>query len=382
MDSSIDRTISHAIMNRLSLRQQIAFKSWLKRYHSNDWMQDQDGWLQRAALIASCELAEDVFSARRILFCAKHGFFCGRMDCCVRCCLDKRIQPALDEFGDSFKLAPFWYPMVINTRILAGEAGLEFGDFKSRPYAGQPDGCPLLASPECEAYFERLCRVLFSLPALLKERGVIAGAFSHLEFHLSFWPGESNYDAWSEVGHTLQPHVNVLINSPVPITPQLGQTIYEAFSSLLIRHQARLAYPNLWIGPAIQSQESLNRWLAYILKPWPIDVWYRRARKRGCNPNHLNLLFDEIVFVNLIHFARRVVSPRKLGNMNCQSLRFGKPYIGNQPPKDLSMKQVTQWLKDPKFAARHPDWEDSVYQLIEKRRKRKGNRTPDANDTD
>jgi hypothetical protein len=84
---------------------------------------------------------------------------------------------------------------------------------------------------------------------------------------------------------------------------------------------------------------------------------------------NLNLLFDEIVFENLTHLANRVVSPRKLGNMNCLS---GKSYIGIKPPMKLSRREVSRWLKDPKFAADHQNWEDSVYQLIEKRLQRRG----------
>jgi len=247
MDTSLDRANPSAIMKLLLTRMQIALKSWLKRWHGNDWMQGQDGWRKKASLIASCELAQGIFNGRRILYCAKHGLFCALVDFCDRCCLDKRIQPALDEYGSSFKLARSWYPMVINTRIRADEAGLTFGTLKSRPYAGQPDGHPLCACPEQEPYFERLCRALFVFPALLRDHGVIAGAYSHMEFHLSFWSGRSNYDFWSDLAHGLQPHLNVLFNTSAPITPQIAQAIYEALTWLLMRHHARLGYPNLWI---------------------------------------------------------------------------------------------------------------------------------------
>jgi len=36
--------------------------------------------------------------------------------------------------------------------------------------------------------------------------------------------------------------------------------------------------------------------------------------------------------------------------------------------------RVTRWLKDPKFAALHQDWEESLYQLAETRRQRRGQR--------
>jgi hypothetical protein len=177
-----------------------------------------------------------------------------------------------------------------------------------------------LTGPEHEAYFERLCRALFALPALLKDHGVIAGAFSHMEFHISFWPGQSNYDLWSGMAHDVQPHLNILFNTAVPITPKIALAIYEALGWLLVRHHAQRGYPNLWIGPAMPSQRSMNRWLAYMLKPWPADLWYRRALKRGCNPDHLNLLWDEIVYVNLNHLVRRVVSPSRQHELPVASL--------------------------------------------------------------
>jgi hypothetical protein len=289
LDTSIDRTNTSAIMKRLPLERQIAFKSWLKRWHGNTWMQNQDGWRQRAGLIASSELASDIFNSRRVLYCGRHGLFCGSANHCVRCCLDDRIQPALDEYGLCFKSDRFWYPMVINTRVFADQAGVKFGDFKCYPYHGQPDGHPILTGPAFEPYFEQLCRAFFALPALLKDRGVITGAFSHLEFHLSIRPGHSNYDCWSDLTHELQPHLNVVFNAPAPITPEVAQALHKAFGWLLMQHQAQRGYPNLWIGRAIRDQQSLNRWLAYILKPWPTDLWYRRALKRGCNPNHLRV---------------------------------------------------------------------------------------------
>ncbi len=355
-------------MGRLPLARRIALKSFLKRYHGNDWMQAQFGWLEEAALIASCDLAEDIFDTSRVLYCARHGLRCEQANLCRRCCLDRRVQPALEEYSRCFDLARHWYAAVVGLEIHADKAGVHFGDVDHRPFAGRPDGHILNTSPEQEQLFERLCRALFTLPTLLKDHGVVSGAFSHLEFHVSFKPGQSNYDFWSGIQPSLKPHLHVLLNGPAPITPEMALAIHSAFGRLLMFHRAAMAYPSLWIKP-IPDQEELNGWLRYTLKPWPLEVWYRRALKRGCDPLHLNLLFDEVVFVNISHLSRRVVSPRKIGNLNCQS-REG--YIGIQPPMRLSRKLVVQWLKDPHFAAQHPDWEESIYQLEEKRRLRRG----------
>jgi hypothetical protein len=378
MDASIDRTHPALIMHCLPLDRQIALKSFLKRWHGNEWMQLQDDWMENASLMASCGLAQYIFNAKRILYCGKHGIFCEQTDFCRRCCLDDRVQPALDEYGQCFKSAPYWYAMVANTRIRANEAGLEFGKLTHSPYTGKVDGHILYACPEQEPVFERLCQALFALPTFLKKHGVITGAFCQLEFHLSFQTGDSLYDSWSSLQHAVQPHLNILVNTTVPITSEVALAMYTLLGRLLMSHDARLSYPNLWIQQ-IESQQALNGWLRYLLKPWPIAQWYRRARKRGCNPTSLNLLFDEIVFENLKHLAGRVVSPRKMGNLNCQC-RSGT-YIGTKRPMDLSGKEVSRWLKDSVFAALHPDWEDSVYQLIEKRRSRQGqgqNRTRES----
>ncbi len=358
-------------MGRLPLSRQIALKSFLKRYHGNGWMQVQDGWLENASLTASCELNEEILDVSRVLYCIRCGLRCEQPNLCRRCCLDRRVQPALDEYGRSFDHAPHWYAAVLGLEIHADRAGVHFGDLDHRPFTGRPDGHILWACPEQEQLFERLCRALFTLPTFLKDHGVISGAFSHLEFHLSIRPGQSSYDFWSGTQHALKPHLHILLNAPAPITSEMALAIHSAFGGILMFHRAAMAYPNLWFVP-VPNQKELNGWLRYTLKPWPLALWYRRALKRGCDPLHLNLLFDELVFVNLAHLARRVVSPRKIGNLNCQS-KDG--YIGIQPPMRLPWKLATRWLTDPNFAAQHPDWEESIYQMAEKRRQRRGRRS-------
>jgi hypothetical protein len=53
MDSAVDRSRPFMVMQRLPLARQIALKSFLKRWNHNGWMQLQDGWRQKASLIAS-----------------------------------------------------------------------------------------------------------------------------------------------------------------------------------------------------------------------------------------------------------------------------------------------------------------------------------------
>jgi len=98
-----DRTNPSLVMDLFSMPRQIALKSWLKRRHGNLSMQEQDGWMLATSLLASNRLMRDVLDASRILY-----IFCGSADFCRRCCLDKRIQPALDEYGMSFDRAPYW----------------------------------------------------------------------------------------------------------------------------------------------------------------------------------------------------------------------------------------------------------------------------------
>jgi hypothetical protein len=352
----------------------IALKSFLKRWHGNAWMQDQRDWLEDACLIASCESV--TFNAKRILYCAKHGLFCGHPNFCRRCNLDRRVQPALDEYGGCFPDARYWYVAVVGTKMRSDRAGLYFGELERLPYRDLADGFPLHACPLREGSFDRLCRALFELIKVLNKLGVIGGAFCHLEFHLAFSPDDirRRYDYWSGLDHSLQPHLNVLFNMRAPITEGVATGMYDLLERLLVHHRAQLGYPNLWLKQ-VDSQEKLNGWLRYGLKSWPLATWYRRALKRGCNA-HLNLLFDEIVFENLSHLARRFASPRKFGNMNC--LCRSVPYIGAKPPMKLSQKQVSLWLKSKVFAAQHPDWEDSVFAILEKRRRRRGQGRPES----
>ena len=287
MDAAVDRTHPCAVMGRLPLARRIALKSFLKRWHGNDWMKAQDGWLADACLIASCELNEDIFNAKRVLYCTRHGLFCEQSNVCRRCCLDRRVQPALEEYGRCFDLGPYWYSAVINTEVRADQAGLHYGILRHRPFTGKPDGHTLYACPEQELVFERLCQALFALPSFLKNHGIITGALGHVEFHLSFWPGHSDYDSWSGIPHAVKPHLNVLFDSPAPITSEVALAIYTALGRILTRHRATMGYPNLWLNP-ISDQKALDGWLRYALKTWPLELWYRRGRRRGCDPVHLN----------------------------------------------------------------------------------------------
>lgn len=355
------------MLARLPLERRIALKSWLKRWHHNDWMRDQDEWLEDACLMASCQSM--AFPVKRILYCAKHGLFCYHPFVCRRCNLDQRVEPVLDEYGDCFPNAPYWYAAVFSTKVRPDQAYLHFGDFRHQIYQGAPDGFPLRT--DWEVSFQRLCGALFEVVRILNKFGVIGGAFCHLELHLSIWPDDSPplYDWWSGLSHSLHPHLHVLFNMPIPMTAELATAIYDLLDRNLVYHGAQLGYPHLWLKP-VTSQSKLDGWLRYSLKSWPLTTWYRRAIKRGCDRWHVNLLFDEIVFDNMVHLAGRVVSPRKVGNMNCQVR--SRQYIGAKPPMKLTRKQVSRWLKNKAFAAQHPDWEESVFHLLEKWEKRQG----------
>jgi hypothetical protein len=239
MDTSADRTNPSAMLARMPLERRIALKSWLKRWHNNQWMKDQDDWLEDACLIASS--ASTMLNSKRVLYCRKHGFSCLLPYFCRRCNLDQRVEPALYEYGESFLHAPYWYAAVLSTKVRADQASLRFGDFNDQLYPDAPDGFPLRT--DWAASFQRLCRALFDCVRILNRIGVIGGAFCQLEFHLSIWPDDigPRLNNPSGLVHSLHPHLNVLINTPIPLTPPLATGMYHLLDRNLIHHRAQLA---------------------------------------------------------------------------------------------------------------------------------------------
>jgi hypothetical protein len=379
MNSSIDRTAPTLVLRDVKLEMCIALKSFLKHWHKNQWMKSQEGWLADACLLASCDDEEDSF-ARRILYCSRYGYLCCWPDFCHRCALDQRIEPVQCEYGNSFSRGPYWYAAVLNTECSADRAGLWKGDGTLDrneaqplflPHAGRSNGFAVEADQVL--CFRDICEGLFAFVKHLIQKNVIAGALASLEIDVSFWPGADGlYDFWSGIQHALLPHVNLLFNTRAPMTDEAALLFYRIFSSVLGQY-SRLSYPNAWFAPVL-SQDALDTWLGYILKPWPVHKWYHRARSARCDPWHLNLLFDEIVYESAVYLASRVRSPRKFGNLNPGSFACPRPeYIGTPVPPVLNKKQMAL-LTDEIYWDAHDELHASFFRTVDKRRLRRGNR--------
>src|SRR6185312_5906429 len=90
---TVNRANPSFIMDRLPDDVQMAFKHFLKRWHRNPWMRNEAGWRESASIIASVRGQFNGLRIKRILYCAKHGFLCGDHRLCLRCALDKCIEP-------------------------------------------------------------------------------------------------------------------------------------------------------------------------------------------------------------------------------------------------------------------------------------------------
>ncbi len=376
----MNRTNPDEVIPHLPEDRQIALKHFLKRHHRNQWMKNESGWKEAATLVASASGQFNGLNPRRILYCAKHGLLCGDFRQCRRCAVDLRIEPAQAEYGMAFGRASCWYNMVAGVEVDPDRAGLKFvsgvGETGqknrlqvSKPWIGGQFGRMIPVWPDANSAFQKMGLLIYELCGLIAKCGG-GGAFCALEVDVTIKPAiERPSDWWSGLEYGVLPHGNIVINTPFPLTFEAAQAIFDSYTSLFTRHGVRLAYPDLWIK-RIKSQEGLNSWLSYSLKAWPTHKWYRRAKVKGCDPNPLNTVFDTVVFDSVVCLVSQVRSPRKFGNLCCNSPN----YIGNQLPMRLSKKKIDQWSHDEKFAAEHPDWGDSVARHIEKQAKRRGQR--------
>jgi hypothetical protein len=377
-------------MDLLPEATQIALKHFLKRYYRNPWMRNEVGWKEAASIIASAQGQFNDFHPKRILYCGRKGFLCGDHRNCRRCAVDKRIEPAQEEYGRALGTESYWYFVVASSEVNPNKAGLQYVQTESdplrfRPWIGKEPGKAIQGTIPDEAAFLSLAKSPFEFCALLtkkkageRTRKGAGGAYCVLEFDVRFRPAARNgCGDWFGIHCDILPHCNIVINFPFPLTFEVAKVIYDAYAKTFLHQATRTSYPDLWIKPII-SQADLNSRLSYSMKAWPIQKWHRRARLNGCDPERLDAIFDNIIFGDLTYLASLLKSPRKFGNMSCNS----SDYIGVKPPLRLSRKQIDKWCKDPAFAALHADWELSVYRWIEKRLKRRGKRRKRKSDSE
>jgi len=358
----LDRTDHRSLLlpGAMPLQRQIALKSWLKRYWASAWMRDEKGWLENACLLASSRVDGPwEKQVLRTLYCGSKGRLCGLPDFCNRDALDRRVEPAQREFGPAFDRAPHSYALVLASELDPRKAGLWLEWLREPwlPFAGER-GLDLLTDP---IQFNDYQQAELLGDFVRDLAGVVGGgAFCRIEPDLLFRRSEPGGSMRGHGDHAALVHANVLLNAPGPIEPRTWRTIFRWYAQFWARLPYCQSYPDLWVDQ-IGDRAGLETWLGYSLKPWELHKWFLRARRAGRED-----AFD-LVLANL-DYHHDELRTRACGNLSALS----GEYIGRRKPMRLSNKEINQWLNDPAFAALHPDWEDSIIQILEKRKARRG----------
>lgn len=361
--------------NNLPRESQKALRYFLWRLGKSEWMQSQEGFADRAGIAIASN--SDFFDGISLCRCSQGNRLCKMPDFCPRCNLDQRVEPALAEYGEIFEKAPFWAILVASSSAYAESARLKLVTKKDQdgkpkrcrswtPWAGQADWQLYSLDYENQFLIEEILTVPFEFAKRLKAAGLIDGAYVAREIDLDFYSQKAAPDQLSVV-HTALPHGNLLVNTRQ--TPDWSWLIdvFDVYLGVCWAFGVP-AYSDL-LGSRIDSQAEINRWISYELKPLPYHVWYNSAVTRGCNVAHLNMALDD-VFDDLFRELSFARSPRKIGNMYCQS----RDYLRQSRLFRLLKWQINLWLENEAFAAQHPEWEESVVRAVEKRQKRRGQR--------
>jgi hypothetical protein len=339
--------------------------------------------LQSAPLRVSLINGGNVVDPFRILMCGYGRILCERGNYCRRCALD-RIDFAWSEFLPAWPRAPFWYAMVLAMDQRASHAGIHLGvdslDPEAdsvpiyQPFQTHADSPFVLPSgPEMQHIIDGFRNAFFDTAEEACKKGIISGAFAHFELSFSFWRGPSNYDLWSGIKHRIEPHLNVLINSSTPLEPAICE-LYQVFINRLIARLTKellVSYPDMWFS-RISDEEGMRKWLAYMLKSWRVDKWYRDGLRRGCDRRSLNLMYDEIVFENGYYHSQPKNATRRYGNLRYNAKR-PQSCIAFPIPGKPSSSEV-RMLQNEAFAQTHPELEKAADFWREKRAKRRGSR--------
>ncbi len=199
----VNHTDAHALVrlpySELPKRNQLAIH-WRKACLARSkWMQAQHGYMDKCALAAACLYG--TLNGVKICMCGHHGHLCKEPDYCNKCNLDQRVEPALYEFGDVFRKAPYWLALTPSSSSNPAKAGLrlvtkqhddgkpkkikpwipKFGNHHFPKYGSDWENVELI---------ERLTKIPFLYMQRLKDSGLINGAYATRELDLDFRPVE------------------------------------------------------------------------------------------------------------------------------------------------------------------------------------------------
>jgi hypothetical protein len=308
---------------------------FLKQSRKSEWMQKQKGYIEKAALAVS---SFSTFDGLGFCFC-RPSQLCGEEDHCPRCHLEERIKPVLQEYGDVFGKADYWFAAVPSLSYRPGGAGLHYVTRKDaqgraqeyrhlRPFAGGDERRGLTLDTGDFDSLVRLLKAPFQFAQLLCSVGLADGAYAVHEVDLQFIPQSAS---GLKVGEILLPHGNILFNTHCKPDWRFAQDCWLAYTKVWERFGLLdLGYPDLVIGKSMVDQAEINRWISYGLKPLPFEKFYFRGLRNGCPVEPLNMHFDQTVFRALKVPLQCVRSPRKYGNLNSDPKVID--YIGARPP--------------------------------------------------
>jgi hypothetical protein len=363
----------------------VALKSFLKRYGKNSWMQDQDYYVQKAALAAAhmrmavwrsrstyvdfpgqwCGLRLSPFDGDAFLNCGwsrktrsgcRYFFKCRQPEYCPSCNYHLRVIPARREFLDAFRSAPHWYSITVMATSHPAKAGVKM--FVGYDDQGEEVYEPLVMLREMVDWprlpkYDSQCNVPYVVAAGLWELmpWMVAGHYFD-GLHVA---GENDFtyfpDDRSPVGvsHTLDPHFHGYGNTRRPFDRRRAMFLLQkAVLTMLQEGGGRLwAYPDIALRP-ILSPEEMKRTINYVFKSWNFGQVYIDGLARGCSVEGLNLEFQPTCFGSeaILHpFPSSSGLSKwgaKLGNM---SQRAGKDYIGTPLTELMSSQQVKRFLE-------------------------------------
>jgi hypothetical protein len=319
---------------------------FLKRWRRRDWMRDQRGYREKAALAAS---SRGNFDGLRFCYC-RHGRLCQQVHHCPRCMYELVVKQALEEYAETFEKAPFWFAAVPIITYRPEKAGLHYVTRKdaqgrakahrhSRPFGGRPARRGITLDSAENDVVDKLLRVPFEFAKRLRERGLVDGAYVTREIALDFVPCPEPVPkhGW-RVTEVVLPHGNGLLNTRRKPGWSFAVECWDVLVTLWIDWGLfEYGYPDLLVGKAMVGQEEIKRWISYKLKPMPFEKFYQKGIKNGCFLEHLNLHFDQTVFRGIKMAVKGVRSPRKYGNMNCDPRLHSheapphRQYLGKKP---------------------------------------------------
>lgn len=333
--------------------------SFLSRYKRSQWMQWQQNYPQRIGI----SLVADWEYGKAMALCGVHNWLCQQSDYCPRCALMNRATPCAREYLHSFEQAPYWYAISPSFEVNSNRAGLRYviqkADKKKgipqsmrrfNPYKGREAGVALTSDSHLadgEANPVIACfTTIFQLADKLVKCGLAGGILAHREA------------AWHFRPHRVTPNGHLLVNTPVPLTFEMGREILFLFERLYQGQPlGRSLYPDLHIEPLL-SQREVNRWIHYMFKPMDYVTGYLQSVQAGVDIGALNLEMDERVFQGgaVILSAK---SPRRYGNLSCKVKNGDKDSTKeahadgvtaagatNTPSKYIGGGSVTAWRKE------------------------------------